>query len=113
MSLAELEQRMAVFLNTDYQATLFESDDDVVGYALHRVEPDHFFLRQFFIRVEYRRRGIGRAAMLWLQQNVWGSHSRIRLDVLTTNSAAQAFWRAVGFRDYCVTMEFERDDATR
>lgn len=113
MTLVELEQRMAGFLSTDYEATLFETDDDVVGFALYRAEPAHLYLRQFYVREDCRRRGIGRAAMLWLQENEWRGHSRIRLDVLTTNSAALAFWRAVGFHDYCVTMEFERDAATR
>lgn len=112
MSLVELEHRMTGFLSTDYEATLFESGADVVGYALYRTEPDHLYLRQFFIRPEFRRRGIGRAAVRWLTQHAWRHHSRIRLDVLTTNSAAQAFWRSVDFRDYCLTMEFERDGET-
>ena len=112
MSLAELEHRMTGFLSADYEATLLESGSDVVGYALYRTEPECLYLRQFFIRPEYRRRGIGRAAVRWLTQHAWRDHARIRLDVLTTNSAAQAFWRAVGFRDYCLTMEFERDGET-
>ena len=110
MSLEELEHRMSGFLSAGYEVILFESDPDVLGYALYRVEPEHLYLRQFYVREEFRRRGIGSTAVMWLKQHAWRNHPRIRLDVLTTNSAAQAFWRSVGFRDYCVTMEYERDD---
>ena len=101
---------MSEFLNAEYRAALFESRGDVVGYALYRAEPEHLYLRQFFVRPEWRRQGIGRIAVSWLKQQAWRNHSRIRLDVLTKNPAAMAFWRAVGFSDYCTTMECERDD---
>lgn len=109
MSLAELEHRMRQFLDADYQATLIESVGQVVGYALCRNEAEHLYLRQFFIRPEFRRRGIGRLAVAWLKERAWRNHTRVRLDVLVTNPAAIAFWRSVGFSDYCLTMECERD----
>jgi hypothetical protein len=31
-----------------------------------------------------------------------------RGEVLVGNTAGVAFWRAVGFRDYCVTLELEQ-----
>ena len=53
-----------------------------------------------------RRRGVGRAAIGWLWQHVWGGR-RVRVDVLVGNAVGVAFWRAVGFRDYCLTLELE------
>jgi GNAT superfamily N-acetyltransferase len=107
MAVAELAERMAVWLNDDYRAIIFESSEELVGYALFRREADHVYLRQLFVRPEHRRRGIGRLAVSWLWNNVWSDTSRVRIDVLIGNTGAAAFWRAVGFRDYCVTMEME------
>jgi GNAT superfamily N-acetyltransferase len=112
MTVAELEQRMGGWLSTgEYTAVLFinDADDggDIAGYALFRREPDHVYLRQFFVRADRRRAGIGRAALTWLRQNAWVGVPRVRLDVLVGNEPAIAFWRSAGFHEYCVTMEAE------
>jgi ribosomal protein S18 acetylase RimI-like enzyme len=116
MGPAELEARMTQWLEDEYQAVLFEEGDQSVGYALFRRDPEYVYLRQFFIRREYRRRGFGRAAMAWLAQHIW-SGERVRLDVLVGNAAAISFWRSIGFRDYCLTLErdvvFSEEPASR
>ena len=48
--------------------------------------------------------------MQWLMTNVWGSKTRIRLDVLVGNERGIAFWKSLGFEDYCITMERELAD---
>ncbi|GMW00647.1 MAG: hypothetical protein AMXMBFR84_17840 [Candidatus Hydrogenedentota bacterium] len=104
MTFEELRQRMLAWLSSEYEATVLRCDAKTVGYALFRRETEFIYLRQFWIAPEYRRRGIGRAAIAWLETNVWHGH-RIRLDVLVNNAPGIAFWRAVGFEDYCLTME--------
>lgn len=108
MSIPDLCERMEGWLRGEYQAALFELEGTPVWYALFRREPDFVYLRQFFVSPEYRRRGIGREALEWLRKNVWADDPRIRLDVLVGNAAAIAFWRSVGFRDYCLTMEWDQ-----
>jgi len=105
MSAVELEQRMSQWLQGEYQAVLFEECDGVAGYALFKRESAWIYLRQFFVRPERRRSGIGRAALTWLLANLWNDVPRIRIDVLTGNIAAIAFWKSLGFADYCLTME--------
>lgn len=106
MTPAELEQRMAGWLVCgEYQAVVFEALGDAAGYALYCFEPEHVYLRQFFVRREHRRRGVGRAALEWLRQYAWNDRPRVRLDVLVTNTSGRAFWRAVGFAEYCITLE--------
>jgi len=78
MSMAELEQRMRAWLDSEYQAVLFDDEQGTAGYALFKREPDWIYLRQFFVEPERRRRGIGRAAMTWLMDNVWGSTKNCR-----------------------------------
>ena len=114
MSVAQLAERMRSWLAGDYRAVIFEAGQgpeppqQPVGYALYRDEPEYIYLRQFFVRSDSRRQGIGRAAIQHLVRNEWPAQKRIRLDVLVGNTAAIAFWRSVGFADYCLTMEREQ-----
>lgn len=108
MSLAELKQRMLGWLQGEYRAVLFENEQGTAGYALYRHEPEWVYLRQFFVESDWRRKGIGRAAIGWLLANVWKDSPRIRIDVLSGNLGGIEFWRSLGFNDYCVTMEHER-----
>jgi GNAT superfamily N-acetyltransferase len=107
MTAAELEARMVRWLAGSYAAVLFEAAGRAVGYALYRRDPEYVYLRQFFVRSEYRRRGVGRSALDWLRENCWGAGSRVRVEVLIGNPAGVAFWRAAGFRDYALTLERE------
>jgi len=105
MSIEELAERMARWLANGYRATIFLYNGEVIGYTLFRHEPDHVYIRQFFIARQYRRRGFGRETIEWLRGNAWKDFRRFRLDVLIGNERAIAFWRSVGFQEYCVTME--------
>ena len=107
MNLAELTERMSGWLKGEYQAAMFELEGTAVGYALFRSEPEYIYIRQLFVTAEHRRKGIARTAIAWLRKNRWSDTDRLRIDVLVGNSAAREFWKSVGFRDYCITMESE------
>lgn len=111
MAKTELEAQMTEWLDSEYEAILFEEPEQTVGYALFRRDPEYVYLRQFYIRPEYRRRGFGSTAMEWLWQHAWGG-VRVRVEVLVGNAAAVSFWRSVGFRDYCLTLERVGDAGT-
>jgi GNAT superfamily N-acetyltransferase len=105
MSVADLELRVSAWLRSgEYEAVLFWIGP-AVAYALFCREANEVFLRQFFVEREWRRQGIGRAAIAILQNEVWIPPARITLEVLADNAAAKTFWQAVGFRDYAVGME--------
>jgi hypothetical protein len=38
-------------------------------------------------------------------RELWGPRCRITLEALIPNKAAHAFWRSLGFREYCVSYE--------
>lgn len=105
MAVEQLEARMRGFLQVEYAAVLFERDGMVVAYTLFRDDGEAIYLRQLFVCRNCRRQGIGRQAVRLLRQTVWPAHKRITVEVLAHNQAGQAFWRAVGFQDYCVTLE--------
>ncbi len=105
MTVAELEQRLKGWLASEYAAVLFEADGPVVAYALYREQAEEIYLRQLFVVRDRRRQGIGRTAFENLRTKIWPKDKRLTVDVLVTNTAAVAFWRAVGYKDYCLTME--------
>ncbi len=104
MSVTELEYRLRAWLARAYTAVLFLIDDNVVGYALYRNDDTRIFLRQFFICRGERRKGLGRAALDLLFGRIWPDGTAVSLEALCTNEAAIAFWRAVGFEDYALTL---------
>jgi GNAT superfamily N-acetyltransferase len=109
MTIPELAERMGQWLATEYTAVMFEQHAMPVAYALFRPEVASIYLRQFFVARQYRRQGIGRQAMQLLLTAVWPRGWRITLDVLVHNQRGRAFWHALGFQDYAITLEMLRD----
>ena len=105
MSVPELEQRMRGWLADEYTAIVFEDAGEVVGYALFREQADEIYLRQLFVLRHRRRQGIGRGAVQILRSAIWPKTKRLTVDVLVTNKDATAFWRALGYADYSLTLE--------
>ena len=101
----DLARRMQSWLEAEYRAAVFFDAAEAVGYALYRPELDAIHLRHFFIRPESRRCGLGRAGFALLRREVWPPEARVTVDVLCHNAPGVAFWRAVGFRDYSLTLE--------
>ena len=107
MTLAELEQRMSDFLQTEYEAIIACLNQTDIGYALYRQDPEWLYLRQIFVIEKMRRKGIGRRFIEWLKDNPWKKCKRIRTDVLVDNIGGIDFWKVVGFKEYCITLEME------
>jgi GNAT superfamily N-acetyltransferase len=105
MTMDELEDRMRKWLASEYKAVIFEMEGWVVAYVLYREQPEEIYLRQLFVVPELRRQGIGRTVIGTVRSRVWPKNKRLTVEVLTTNAPAIAFWRSVGYKDYCLTME--------
>jgi GNAT superfamily N-acetyltransferase len=85
---------------------------DGVAYALYRPSDDGWegpaggvYLRQLFVCRAKRRRGVGRAAVELLREEVWPRGCRVTLETLLHNEPARAFWRSLGFREYSIAFE--------
>jgi ribosomal protein S18 acetylase RimI-like enzyme len=105
MTIPELVSRMRLWLSREFQGVLFERDGEVVAYAVYRLEQGAVYLRQFFVSRQHRRQGIGRAAMHILLHGIFPRRARVTVEVLYDNHTAHEFWRAVGFKDFAVTLE--------
>jgi ribosomal protein S18 acetylase RimI-like enzyme len=108
----ELSERMRGWLNEGvYQIVLFgeseqaDPSEGVVGYAVFKGEATEVYLRQLFVARDRRNRGFGAAMMMILEQDYFQEYQTVRLEVLTTNTAAHRFYTANGFSDYCITMK--------
>ena len=107
MTVPDLEERMRGWLAGEYRAMVFEDAGEVVAYALFREQPEEIYLRQLFIVRHRRREGLGRLAVQILRSQVWPRTKRLTVDVLVNNKSAVSFWRAVGYSDYCLTLEIQ------
>jgi predicted acetyltransferase len=105
MTVPELEERMRGWLSGEYEAMLFEENEEVTAYAVYSEQPSEIYLRQLFVVRSNRSRGIGRRAVEILRSQVWPESKRLTVAVLVANSRAIAFWRAVGYTDYSLTLE--------
>jgi GNAT superfamily N-acetyltransferase len=105
MTVAQLAERMRNWLKKgEYRAVLFSADEPVC-HAVFRRDTELIHLRQFFVRPDRRRSGIGRAAVAILREQIWPRDVRLTVDVLCHNQGGAAFWRSVGYRDYNLTLE--------
>jgi predicted acetyltransferase len=112
MTVAELEQRMRGWLAGEYRAVIYEDGGEVVAYALFREQPEEIYLRQLFIVRHRRSQGIGRRAVEILRSQVWPKSKRLTVDVLVSNKRGVAFWRKVGYADYCLSLEILPENST-
>ncbi len=79
---------------------------DRAGFAFTRVDedwPDDALIAEvseFYVLPDYRRAGIGRAAVAALTERCRAAGAmRLEADVLSGNAAALAFWRACGLAE--------------
>ncbi|MBE7439159.1 MAG: GNAT family N-acetyltransferase [Spirochaetales bacterium] len=104
MTLSELKGRMRSWLIEEYQAVIF-SFSAPVAYALYKNTTDGIYLRQFFVDRNHRRQSIGSTAIGILRNTIWPADVRLMVDVLCKNREGIDFWKAVGYSEYCLTLE--------
>jgi ribosomal protein S18 acetylase RimI-like enzyme len=118
MSLMQLESRLRTWLNSDWRGDLFLEDSrlqdsNIVGYAVHRLQRNDFdsrqtvYIRHYFIERDYRRSSFGREALEKLKVERFPKDATVYLEVLIHNARGRAFWKAMGFAEYSVTMRLE------
>jgi predicted acetyltransferase len=76
-----------------------------IAYALYRPDGEGIYLRQFFVDRQHRRRGFGRQAIKMLLSDIFPCEKRVTVDVLINNQIGHEFWKAMGFKDYTITLE--------
>ncbi len=104
MNVQQLAQRMIEWLQDEYSCYLASEDGSTVAYCLFRNDGEYYYMRQLFVERSHRRKGLATKLLDWMYQNVW-TDKKVRLDVLSHNEEAIAFYRAYGFQIGCLRME--------
>lgn len=108
LPISALTERMTRWIETgEYEVLLFRRGERVVGYAAWRIEDRGAYLRHFFICRDQRRQGVGRAAMKLLCRDRFPKDRPIQVEATIWNTTAIAFWHAIGFRDFGLSMELK------
>ena len=111
MSVSQLTERMQAWLEHEYKAVIFCGlESEPIAYALFRAESALIYVRQFYVIPNKRRIGNGRRCVKILREEIWPRDTRLVVEVLCQNPAGIAFWRAVGFSDYSITLEIFPDN---
>jgi len=105
MNLSQLRNRMKEWLTSDYTAVVFSISAEPVAYALFHAGADEIYLRQLFVSRDKRNQGLGTEAVALLKDNLWPPSKRLTVDVLSHNQSGIRFWRSLGYKDYCLTLE--------
>jgi hypothetical protein len=114
LPLSALTERMARWIETgEYDVLLFRRGERVTGYTVWRVEDRGAYLRHFFICRDQRRQGWGRAAIQLLRRDVFPKDRPIQIEAAIGNKDGIAFWHAIGFRDFGLSMELKAGEAPR
>lgn len=108
-----LSARMARWVAGEYHVLLFRDGPRVCGYAAWCAEDRGTYLRHFFICRDQRRHGLGRAIIARLRQDHFPKDQPLQLEAAIWNTDAIAFWRAIGFKDFGLTLEMKPGDAVK
>jgi ribosomal-protein-alanine N-acetyltransferase len=75
-----------------------EEEGEIIGYLLGTLLMDEARILLIAVKDKHRRRGIGSRLVKEYVESVTGRASMIRLEVRTSNLAAQTFYFKLGFR---------------
>lgn len=104
MNVEQLGERMSDWLQAEYCGYLAKIDDRITAYCLYRDDGSYYYLRHLFVDRGFRRQGIASQLLDWMYANIW-TEKKVRLDVLTHNQSAIAFYKQYGFETCVLRME--------
>ena len=113
LPLDELHARMKRWVAGEYHVLVFRNGARICGYAAWCPEERGTYLRHFFICRDQRRQGLGRILIDRLRRDHFPKDQPLQLEAAIWNKVAIAFWRAVGFKDFGLTMEMKPSDPVR
>ncbi len=85
-------------LDAETCAVLAVLEKTVAGFAMMQFAERHAHLYLLAVRPDFRRLGVGRALMAWMEQSASiAGTTQIYLEVRQCNDAAQRFYNALGY----------------
>ncbi len=85
--------------NKDTMVLIASRDEEITGFAIMRFGDDQAHLFLLAVQPEFRRTGIGRSMMAWLEKSCrTAGIQEVRLEVRSSNRAAMRFYQRLGYR---------------
>lgn len=103
-----LIRRWQKFFDLQLRVLLFRTGSTTVGYALVDEEKCPVYLMHFFIKKEFRRKGIGRRAFDLLMDKL--AVTELDLDVMVWNERGRVFWKSLGFAERTIGMTIRKEN---
>ena len=83
----------------DTMVLIASRDDEIAGFAIMRFGDDQAHLFLLAVQPHFRRTGIGRSMMPWLEESCrTAGIQEVRLEVRSSNRAAMRFYQRLGYR---------------
>lgn len=102
LTMEQYESRLQNYLRTGCEVFHFVEDTIVVGYALVNKARNPYYLIDFFICRDCRRKGNGTVAFNLLLNAL--NTKDLDLDVFCWNDRGRAFWKSLGFNEVAIIM---------
>lgn len=113
LPLEDLRARMARWVAGEYHVLVFRNGARLCGYAAWCAEEHGTYLHHFFICRDQRRQGLGRIIIDRLRREHFPKDQPLQLEAAIWNTDAIAFWRAIGFKDFGLTLEMKPEEVVR
>ena len=101
-TIAELIPRMRTFLETDYEAYFVIHKKLKAGYILIKCTSEPIYIRQFYIKPEFQRIGLGQKTIKMIKDIY--STKIIDVEVMAWNELGFNFWKKAGFQLRCYSL---------
>lgn len=115
ISMIERQAVLQEWIEDGWSILLILKDHQIAGYMIYRKQREEFpsheqtvFVREFFVRREYRRRGVGRSAFELIVNEYIPRDVTITLNVPAANHTALRFWQEKGFEVFSTTLRLVR-----
>ena len=111
MSDEEVGRRMAGMLSGTYIVLLFTNDEsEVVGYTLTDHARTPMYLRQLFVKKEFRKKGYGRELIQLTMKHL--KIGEIDLEVMVWNENARRFYKRIGCKERYLGLRYHLEDTS-
>jgi ribosomal protein S18 acetylase RimI-like enzyme len=102
----EVRSRMLSFLQSnEYSVFVLNQNSEIKGYAVIKTGSKPMFLRQIFVKREFRKQGLGAYIINELLKKL--NINEMDLEVMAWNQAAIEFYEKFGFKRRYIGMRFK------
>ena len=105
MTNEQISERMKGFIeNEAYEVSIYEDNDEVIGYSTLKITDNPMYLRQLFVNRKYRNKGYGKGIVKDLIER--HEINEIDIDVMAWNESAIHFYEKLGFKNRFIRMRY-------